>query len=235
MGDIMDDYERECLVKDYKTNDYKNYLYEYDDVDTFLYECFLMHNIALKLEDDRREERLSSLDEIAIDRLNKLPNNELNRFIDNLTNDQSTYEDLAKDWAFKAKSLKKIEKFVNDNEIIDEKYIDELKNNTANYPFDANIETKILSHIDTDYPSLYESDLSKNRFYKNNKMLRRSLAVLSVLCDTYFALCKEDIEDYKSEKSNISEDFKNLMNNNIEEVSYVICRSGQRLPNEVKM
>lgn len=231
----MDNYERECLVKDYKAKDYKDYLYEYDDVNSFIYECFIMHNIALNLDDDRRDERLDSLDQIAIDRLNELPNNELNRFIDSLTNDQSTYEDLAKDWAFKAKSLKRIEAFVEDNEIIDEKYIDELKESTANYPFDSNIETKILNHIDTDYPSLYESDLPKNRFYKNNKMLRRSLAVLSVLYDVDYALCKGDIEDYKSEKSNISEDFKNLMNNNIEEVSYVICRNGYRLPNEIKM
>ena len=229
----MDDIERIDLVKDYKVKDYKEYLYEYSDLDVFMKECFLMHNIAMKIDDERRKERLDGLNWIAIERASELSNTDLNKFIDSLKDEKSVLEDMERDWAFKAKSLKKIEQFIEDNEILDDKYIEELKNCTTYYPFDMKIESSILNHIDTNYPSLYEGDLSKFRFYKNNKRLRRNLAVLSILCDENYALCDKDIEDYKSEKSDISNDFNKLVTNNIKEVSYVVARRGFRLPKEL--
>ena len=230
----MDDREREDFVKDYKVKDYKDYLYEeYNEENEFLNECFLMYNIAMKIDDERRNERLDGLNWIAVERLSSFQNNELNRFIDSLTNEKSTLEDMEKDWAFKAKSLKKVDDFVKNNDILDDKYIEELKHNTIYYPFDENIESEILNHIDTDYPSLYESDLPHNKFYKNNKRLRRNLAVLSVLCDENYALCNQDIEDYKSEKSELSADFNKLVTNNLKEVAYVVSRRGFRLPKEL--
>ena len=229
----MDETERKDLVEGYKIKDYESYLGEYTDIEEFLKECFLMYNIALKLDDKRRKERLDGISLIAINRLNELSNNELNRFIDSLKNENSTLEDMEKDWAFKAKSLKKIETFIEDNEILDEKYIEELKHNTINYPFDINIESNILKHIDTNYPSLYEADLTSNRFYKNNKKLRRNLAVLSILCEDNYALCDKDIEDYKSENSNLSTDFNNLVTNSLKEITYVVGRRGLRMPKEL--
>ena len=173
------------------------------------------------------------LNDIAIKRLNELPNNELNRLIDSLTDDKSFQEDMERDWAFKAKSLKKIETFIEQNEILDEKYVEELNHDTINYPFDMNIETSILNQVDTGYPSLYKGDLNRYRFYKNNKTLRRNLAVLSIITDENYALCDKDIEDYKSENSELSKDFNNLVTNNLKEVAYVVSRRGFRLPKEL--
>ena len=234
----MDELNLYEFVKEHDEEDYVIYLSEYDDLEDYLRECYILYNWAMKIKTSNRIDKLNSISRLALLKLEGYSNSEINKYIEKLNEKcdvESTLGDLERDWAFKAKSLKKVEDFVKKHNIHDRHAV-MLRRLTVNYQFDPKIEEKLLED-NNKYPKLYDSEIDDDEYgdiYENNKEIRRNLAIISKKLNHNLTISSADLIDIDNEKVDIDEEYNKLLNSDeLDLTVYVINRLGFRLPEEL--